>query len=69
MIFAPTGNLWLLNSLQSSWITGPLLLKVLDLARKHMRTSKEDSIITLNENHEKLFTLYSILSSRENAIS
>jgi len=69
VIFTPPGGLWLVNSPQSSWITGPLLLKVLEVARKRIRIYKEDSIILLKENHERHCTLDSILCARENVFT
>ena len=53
MFGAPPGSLGLVNSPQSSWITGPLVLKVLEHVKEHTRSSKEDCIILLMDNHEK----------------
>jgi len=65
MFGAPPGSLGLLNSSHSSWITGPLFLKVLEHVKKHTRSSKEDRIILLMNNHESHHTLDSILYARE----
>jgi len=66
MFHAPPGSLGLVSSPQSTWITGPLFLKVLEYVKKHTRSSKEDRIILLIENRESHCTLYSILYAREN---
>jgi len=68
MFGAPPGSLGLLNSSHSSWITGPLFLKVLEHVKKHTRSSKEDRIILLMNNHESHHTLDSILYARENGV-
>jgi len=68
-MFAPPGSLGLVNSPQSSWMTGPLFLKVLEHVKKHTRSSKEDHIILLMDNCETHSTLDSILCARENAIT
>ena len=52
MFGATPGSLGLVNSPQSRWITGPLFLKVLEHAKKHTRSCKEDRIILLMDNHE-----------------
>ena len=69
MIGAPPGSLGLVNSPQSSWITEPLFLKVLEHAKKHTRIFKGDHIILLMDNHENYCTLDSILYARENGIA
>jgi hypothetical protein len=69
MFGAPPGSLWLVNSPQSSWITGPLFLKVLEHVKKHTRSSKEDRIIPLMDNHEIHCILHSIPRARENGIT
>jgi len=66
---APPGSLELVNIPQSSWITGPLVLKVLEHVKKHNRTSKEDHIILPMDNHERHCPLDSILYARENGIT
>jgi len=66
MFHAPPGSLGLVSSPQSTWITGPVFLKVLEYVKKRTRSSKEDCIILLMENHESHCTLYSILYAREN---
>lgn len=66
MIVTSTLILWLLNIPQSSCITGPLLLKVLDLEKKHIRGSKEDRIIVVTDIHKSNFTVDSIIYAREN---
>ena len=69
MFGAPPGSLGLVNSPQSSWITGPLFLKVLEHAKKQTRSSKEDRILLLKNNHESHRTLDSVLYARENRIT
>ena len=69
MFGAPPGSLGLVNSPQSSRITGPLFLKVLDRVKKHTRSSKEDRIILLMDNHESHCTRDSILCAVENDIT
>ena len=69
MFGAPPGSLGLVNSPQSSWITGPLFLKVLEYVKKHTRSPKEDPIILLKDNHEIRCTLDSILYERENGFT
>ena len=69
MFGAPPGSLGLVNSPQNSWITGPLFLKVLDRVKKHTRSSKEDRIILLMDNHESHCTRDSILCAVENDIT
>jgi len=66
---APTGSLGLVNIPQSTWITGPLFLKVLEHVKKHTISSKEGRIILLMNNHESNCTLDSILYARENGIT
>ena len=66
---APPGSLGLVNSPQSSWVTGPLFLKVLEHVKKHTRSSKEDRIILLLNNCESHHTLDSILYARENGVT
>ena len=66
MFGVPPGSLGLVNSPQSSWIIGPLFLKVLEYVKKHTRSSKEDRIILLMDNHASNCTLDSILYAREN---
>jgi len=66
MFGAPPGSLGLVNSPQSSWIIEPLFLKVLEYVKKHTRSSKEDRIILLMDNHASNCTLDSILYAREN---
>jgi len=69
MLGVPPGSMGLVNSPHSSWITGPLFLKVLECVKKHTRSSKEDCIILLMDNHESHCTLDSILCARENGIT
>jgi hypothetical protein len=69
MLGAPSGSLGLVNRPQSSWITGPVFLKVLEHVKNHTRISKEDHIILLMDSHECHRTLDSILCSRENGIT
>jgi hypothetical protein len=64
MFGAPSGSLELVNSPQSRWITGPLLLKVLEYVKKHTRSSKEDRIILLMDKHESHCTLDSMFYAR-----
>ena len=66
---APPGSLELVNIPQSSWITGPLVLKALEHVKKHTRISKEDHIILPMDNHERHCPLDSILYARENGIT
>jgi hypothetical protein len=51
MFGAPPGSLGLVNT-QSSWVTGPPFLEVLERMKKHIRNSKGDLIILLMGNHE-----------------
>jgi hypothetical protein len=44
---SPPGSLGLVNSPQSSWITGPIFLKLLEHVGKHTRSSKEDRVFLL----------------------
>ena len=69
MFVAPPRSLGLVNSPQSSWITGPLFLKILDLAKKHSRSSKEDRTTLLMDNYESQCGLDSILYVRGNFIT
>ena len=69
MLDVPPGGMGLVNSPHSSWITGPLFLKVLECVKKHTRSSKGDRIILLMDNHESHCTLDSILYARENGIT
>jgi len=64
MFDAPPGILGFVNSPQSNWFTGPL--KVFERTKKHTRSSKEDRIILLMDNHESHCTLDPILCAREN---
>ena len=68
MFDAPPGSLWLVNSPQSCWITGPLFLKVLEHVKKHSRSSKEDRIILLME-IMKIIALFIPFYARENGIT
>jgi len=68
MFGAPPASLGLVNSPQSSWITESLFLKVLEHVKKHTRSSKEDRIILLMNNHESHRNLDSIFYARENGI-
>jgi len=52
MFGAPPGSLVLVNSPQSSWITGPVFLKVLEHVKKYTTSSEEDCIILLMDSHE-----------------
>jgi hypothetical protein len=61
----PPGSLGLANSPQSSWMTGPLFLKVLKHVKKHTRHSKEDCVILVMDNHESHCICDSILCARE----
>jgi hypothetical protein len=61
-------SLVLVNSPQSSWITGPVFWKVLEHVKKHITSSEEDRIILLIGNHEIHCTLDSILYASENGI-
>jgi hypothetical protein len=56
------------NSPQSSWITGPVFLRVLEHVKKHTTSSEEDRIILLMGSHEIHCTLESILNASENGI-
>jgi DDE superfamily endonuclease. len=58
---APPGRLGLVNSPQSSRITEPLFLKVLEHVKKHTRSSKEDRTILLMVNHKSHCSLDSNL--------
>jgi hypothetical protein len=69
MSVAPPGSLRLVYSPQSSWVTGPLFLKVFNLEKKHTRSSKEDRIILLMDNHEYHCTFNSTLYARQNGIT
>jgi len=60
MFGVPPGNLGLVNSSHSSWITGPLFLKVLEHVKKHSRSPN-----LLMDNRESRCTLDSILHTRE----
>jgi len=64
MLGVPPGSMGLVNSPHSSWITGPVFLKILECVKKHTRSSKEDHIILLMDNHESHCTLVSILYAR-----
>jgi hypothetical protein len=52
MFGASPGSLVLVNSPQSSWITGPVFWKVLEHVNKHTTSSEEDHIILFIGNHE-----------------
>jgi len=67
MFGAPAASLVLVNSPQSSWITGPAFLKVLERVKKHT-ISSEDHIILLMGSHEIHCILDSILKASENGI-
>jgi len=69
MLGVPPGSMGLVSSSHSSWIIGPLFLKILECVKKHTRSSKEDRIILLIDNHESHCTLVSILYARENGIT
>ena len=69
MFGVPPGSLGLVNSPQSSWITGLPFLKVLEHVKKHSRSPKEDHIILLMDNHDSHCTLDSIFYARENGIT
>ena len=69
MLGVPPGSMELVYSPHSSWITGPLFLKVLDCVKKHTRSSKKDCIILLMDNHESHCTRDSVLYARENGIT
>jgi len=68
MFGAPPGSLVLANNPQSSWITGPVFLKVLECVKKHTTSSEEDRIILLTGSHEIHCSLDSILNASENGI-
>jgi hypothetical protein len=63
----PPGSFGFVNSPQSSWIREFIFLKVLEHVKKHTRSSKEDHIILLMDNHESHSTLDSIIYARENS--
>jgi len=69
MFGAPPGSLGFVNSPQSSWMACPSFLKVLELVKKHTRSSKEDCQLLLMDNHASHCTLDSILYVRENGIT
>jgi hypothetical protein len=58
-----------MNIPHSSWITGPLFLKVLEHVKEHARSSKEDSVILLMDSHESHCILDSTLYARESGIT
>ena len=69
MLGALPRRLELVYSPQSSWVTGPLFLRVLEHVKKYTRSSKEDRIILLMDSHESHCTLDSIQYARENGIT
>jgi hypothetical protein len=69
MFGAPPGSFGLVNGPQSSWMTGPLLLKVLEHLKKRIRIPKEDYITLLMDNHDSYCTQDSIFYARENCIT
>lgn len=54
---APLGNLGLVNSPTSGWMTGPSFLKVLEHIQKITRCAKENKLLILMDNHECQCTL------------
>jgi hypothetical protein len=62
-------NYTTVNSSQSNWMAGPSFLIVLELVKKHTRSSKEDCQLLLMDNRESHCTLDSILYAIENGIT
>ncbi|XP_055910754.1 uncharacterized protein LOC129945119 [Eupeodes corollae] len=65
---APNGSIELANSPTNGWMTSQLFVKVLDHLQKYSRSTTNDPILLLLDNHESHCSIDAIKFCRENGI-